>query len=116
MRVRRADAPFARDASPPPTFYRNRGIADVPWPVGRFVCRSWLHQSSMKSFLVAAAFVLIIGSMISALYFMNHDRGTTKRMVWSLAARVGLSITLFLSLLAAYWFGWIEPTGLPIGR
>ncbi|RQS71982.1 twin transmembrane helix small protein [Burkholderia sp. Bp8963] len=70
----------------------------------------------MKTLLVAVAFILIIGSLISALYFMNRDRGTTKRMVWSLAARVGLSITLFLALLLAYWLGWIEPTGLPIGR
>ncbi|WP_098553657.1 twin transmembrane helix small protein [Burkholderia sp. JKS000303] len=70
----------------------------------------------MKTFLVAVAFVLIIGSLISALYFMNHDRGTTKRMARSLAARVGLSITLFLALLIAYRLGWIKPTGLPIGR
>ncbi|EEE07291.1 TPA: twin transmembrane helix small protein [Burkholderia multivorans] len=70
----------------------------------------------MKTFLVAVAFILIIGSLISALYFMNRDRGTTKRMAWSLAARVGLSVTLFLSLLIAYKLGWIEPTGLPIGR
>ncbi|NTX23276.1 twin transmembrane helix small protein [Burkholderia cepacia] len=70
----------------------------------------------MKTFLVAVAFILIIGSLISALYFMNRDRGTTKRMAWSLAARVGLSVTLFLSLLIACKLGWIEPTGLPIGR
>lgn len=70
----------------------------------------------MKIALVSMAFVLIIASLIFALYFMNHDRGTSKRMAWSLAARVGLSITLFLSLLIAYRLGWIEPTGLPIGR
>ncbi|KWK24572.1 hypothetical protein WT77_14740 [Burkholderia stagnalis] len=70
----------------------------------------------MKTLLVAVAFVLIIGSLISALYFMNRDRGTTKRMAWSLAARVGISITLILALLISYWLGWIEPTGLPIGR
>ncbi|MGH8783211.1 twin transmembrane helix small protein [Paraburkholderia sp.] len=70
----------------------------------------------MLKIFVAVAFVLIIGSMVSALYFMNHDRGTTKRMVWSLAARVGVSITLFLCLLLAYRLGWIEPTGIPIGR
>ncbi|MGZ2749333.1 twin transmembrane helix small protein [Burkholderia stagnalis] len=70
----------------------------------------------MKTLLIAVAFVLIIGSLISALYFMNRDRGKSKRMVWSLAARVGISITLFLALLVSYWLGWIEPTGLPIGR
>jgi hypothetical protein len=66
--------------------------------------------------LVAIAFVLIIASMASALYFMMHDRGTTKRMVYSLALRVGLSISLFLFILFAHWMGWIEATGIPIGR
>ena len=51
--------------------------------------------------IVPIAFILIIASMASALYFMMHDRGTTKRMVWSLASRVGLSIALFLSILVA---------------
>jgi hypothetical protein len=66
--------------------------------------------------LVPIAFILIIASMISALYFMMHDRGKTQRMVWSLATRVGLSITLFLSILIANWIGWIQPTGIPFGR
>jgi hypothetical protein len=66
--------------------------------------------------LVAIAFVLIIGSLASALYFMMHDRGTTQRMVWSLATRVGLSISLFLSILFAHCMGWIQPTGIPFGR
>jgi len=48
--------------------------------------------------------------MVSALYFMMHDRGTTQRMVWSLATRVGLSI------LFAHWMGWIQSSGIPFGR
>lgn len=66
--------------------------------------------------LVAIAFVLIIASMGSALYFMMHDRGHTKRMAWSLATRVGLSISLFLFILLANLMGWIHSTGIPIGR
>ncbi|MPW22823.1 twin transmembrane helix small protein [Paraburkholderia sp. CNPSo 3157] len=66
--------------------------------------------------LVPIAFILIIASMISALYFMMRDRGKTQRMVWSLATRVGLSITLFLSILVANWIGWIHPTGIPFDR
>jgi hypothetical protein len=66
--------------------------------------------------LVPIAFALIIASMISALYFMMHDRGRTKRMVWSLATRVGLSISLFLFILFAHWMGWIQSTGIPYGR
>ena len=66
--------------------------------------------------IVPIAFILIIASMASPLYFMMHDRGTTKRMAWSLASRVGLSIMLFLSILFANWMGWIQPTGIPFGR
>jgi hypothetical protein len=66
--------------------------------------------------IVAIAFVLIIASMASALYFMMHDRGKTKRMVWSLATRVGLSISLFLFILIAHWLGWINYSQVPLGR
>jgi len=65
------------------------------------------------SILVAFAFILIGISLICALYFMMRDRGTTKRMVYSLMARVGLSIGLFLFILFAYWMGWIQGTGIP---
>ncbi len=65
---------------------------------------------------VAIAFLFIVASMGSALYFMMNDRGHTKRMVWSLAARVGLSISLFLFILFANWMGWIHSTGIPAGR
>ncbi|MGA7811804.1 twin transmembrane helix small protein, partial [Caballeronia sp.] len=51
---------------------------------------------------VAIAFILIIGSLGSALYFMMTDKGKSKRMVWSLAMRVGLSISLFLFILFAH--------------
>jgi hypothetical protein len=70
----------------------------------------------MFHFLVAIAFVLIITSLGSALYFMMHDRGKTKRMVWSLATRVGLSISLFLLLWLAHWMGWIQYSQVPLGR
>src|SRR5260370_38779734 len=66
--------------------------------------------------LVPIAFVLIIASMVSALYFMMHGKGKTKRMVWSLATRVGLSISLFLFILSAHWMVWIQSTGIPYGR
>lgn len=57
------------------------------------------------------AFVLILGSLASALFFMLR-RKSGKSMVWSLTARVALSIALFLCVLLAHWMGWIQPTGL----
>jgi hypothetical protein len=37
-------------------------------------------------------------------------------MAWALALRVGVSIFLFLSILLAWQLGFIQPTGLPVGR
>jgi hypothetical protein len=62
--------------------------------------------------IVAVAFVLILASLGSALFFLMRDKGKSNRTVNALAMRVGLSITLFLLLLAAYKMGWIAPTGL----
>ena len=62
--------------------------------------------------VIAIAFILIIGSLGSALFFVMRDKGRTNRAVNALAMRVGLSITLFLILLGAYEMGWIAPTGL----
>lgn len=65
----------------------------------------------MKIF-IAIAFVLILGSLGSALFFLMRDKGKSNRTVNALAMRVGLSVTLFLLLLGAYKLGWIAPTGL----
>jgi hypothetical protein len=62
--------------------------------------------------LVAIAFILILASLGSALFFLMRDKGKSNRTVQALAMRVGLSVTLFLLLLTAYKMGWIAPTGL----
>jgi hypothetical protein len=62
--------------------------------------------------VVAIAFVLILGSLASALFFLMRDKGRSNRTVHALALRVGLSITLFLLVLFSYKMGWIRPTGL----
>ncbi|MGB9109141.1 MAG: twin transmembrane helix small protein [Telluria sp.] len=62
--------------------------------------------------VVAVAFVLIIGSLASALFFLMRDKGRSNRTVQALAMRVGLSITLFLLVLFSYKMGWIQPTGI----
>ena len=61
---------------------------------------------------VAIAFVLIITSLGSALFYLMRDKGQNNNTVKALAIRVGLSVALFISLLVAHWLGWIESTGL----
>jgi hypothetical protein len=62
--------------------------------------------------LVAIAFILIIGSLGSALVFLMKDKGKSNRTVTALAFRVGFSILLFVLLLIANQLGWIQPTGI----
>lgn len=64
---------------------------------------------------VAIAFILILGSLGTALFFMMRDKGRSNNTVRALAVRVGLSITLFLLILLAYRLGYIHPTGIRMG-
>lgn len=70
-----------------------------------------IYAISMKIF-VAIAFILIIGSLASALVFLMRDKGKSNRTVQALALRVGFSILLFILLLVANRLGWIQPTGI----
>lgn len=65
----------------------------------------------MKLF-VALAFVVILGSLGSALFFLMKDKGKSNRTVRALAFRVGFSIALFALILMAHHLGWIQPSGL----
>ena len=70
-------------------------------------------------FLVVLAFIAILGSLASALFFMlrggQEGKGKSGRMARALAFRVGFSILLFLCLLLAWKLGYIRPTGIPAG-
>ena len=66
--------------------------------------------------IVAIGFVLIIGSLASALFFLVRDRGRTRNTMRALGFRVGFSVALFAFILFAQYMGWIHPTGIPVGR
>ena len=62
--------------------------------------------------IVIVALVLIIATLGTALYYLYHDRGGSKRMVKALAIRVALSACLLIFLVASYELGWIGEHGL----
>lgn len=74
----------------------------------------------MKFLLIGGALVLILGALASAGVFMMRDgrdgKPKTANMAKALAVRVGLSILLFVCILVSYKMGWIQPTGIPVGR
>ena len=57
--------------------------------------------------IVVLFVLLILASLGSALFFLVSDRGHSKRTVSALALRVGLSMTLFLLLIAAHYSGLV---------
>ena len=73
----------------------------------------------MKTTLIALAFAAIIAALVFAGVFMMRGGSNVKRprdMARALTVRVGLSVLLFVCILVAYEFGWIEPTGLPLSK
>ncbi|MCF8167695.1 MAG: twin transmembrane helix small protein [Rhodoferax sp.] len=72
------------------------------------------------STLVALAFVAILASLATALFFMMRggpsNAGKSKKMATALGLRVGLSIGLFACILIAWKLGYIHPTGIPPGQ
>jgi Protein of unknown function (DUF2909) len=71
-------------------------------------------------YLIGVAFVAILCALALAGVFMMRDgrdgKPKTGNMMRALALRVALSVLLFLCILLAWWMGWIQPTGLPLGR
>ena len=64
--------------------------------------------------IIVLGFLLILGSLGSAMVFLIRDRGRTRNVARALGFRVGFSILLFVLLLVAHQLGWIQTTGVPV--
>ena len=71
-------------------------------------------------FIIAFGFVSILGALAMAGVFMLRDgrdgKPKTGNMMRALALRVGQSVLLYACILISYWAGWIQPTGIPLGK
>lgn len=68
-------------------------------------------HSVYKIFLVVVLLVIIF-ELFQALYFMIKDKGQSKRTVWALTRRIGLSLILFGLIVLGIWMGWLAPHGM----
>lgn len=50
--------------------------------------------------------VLILFSLGSALFYLMRDKGRSNRTVKALTLRIGLSLSLFLLIMASHYFGF----------
>ena len=64
--------------------------------------------------IVIVMLLLIFASLFSALVFLFKDQGRGTRTARVLTWRIGLSVTLFLLLMAGFYFGIIPPQGLAL--
>ena len=69
----------------------------------------------VKTFVILML-VAIFASLFSALVFLFKDRGHSTRTAQALTWRIGLSLTLFLLLMAGFYFGIIPPEGISAMR
>jgi uncharacterized RDD family membrane protein YckC len=58
-------------------------------------------------YVVIAMLIAVLVSLGSALWYMLRPGSDKTRMVKALSLRVGLSIALFVMLMAGYYFGLI---------
>jgi hypothetical protein len=70
----------------------------------------WRPMSPIKILIIIALFA-IVGSLGSALFHLSKGQGDSKKMVRMLSIRVGLSLALFILLMAAWYTGLISPNG-----
>jgi hypothetical protein len=68
-------------------------------------------MESVMRIIVILAFIGILGSLASALFYLMRDKGGSSKTVNALTLRIGLSVALFLFLLFSHWMGWVETTG-----
>jgi cytochrome bd-type quinol oxidase subunit 2 len=79
------------------------------------------------SIIAILAFIVILGALAAAGYFMlrasNFQEGTedemrakNNRMARALAVRIGVSVALFIAVLVAWKLGYIQPSGLPVAK
>jgi hypothetical protein len=76
----------------------------------------------MKTLIVLAFIAILIALASAGVFMLRKGRaadGTApkqKQMARALAWRVGISVTLFLLMMLAWKMGWVQPSGLPLGR
>ena len=59
--------------------------------------------------IIVLAFIGIVASLASAMYYLVNDRGNSSRTLRALTVRIGLSVGLFAFLMILIGLGVIEP-------
>jgi hypothetical protein len=61
--------------------------------------------------LIAIALLAVVASLGHALFAMASGPQNSGRVLKALTVRISISVALFVALMVAWRFGWIEPHG-----
>lgn len=59
--------------------------------------------------VVILLLVFIVGSLLSAGFFLVKDQGQSDRVLRALTIRIALSVVVFALVILSKYFGWIGP-------
>jgi hypothetical protein len=62
--------------------------------------------------LIVIALLIVVASLGQALFAMASGPQNSGRVLKALTVRISISVALFIALMVAWRFGWIEPHGL----
>ncbi len=75
----------------------------------------------MKTIMVLMLIAVLVALASAGVFMLRKGQATDDpearkhHMARALAARVALSVALFLFILLSWWMGWVRPTGIPTG-
>lgn len=61
---------------------------------------------------LVVVFLVVVFNLGQALYFMMTDKDGSKRTVWALTRRIGLSLVLIIMVIVGIKMGWVHPHGV----
>ncbi len=61
--------------------------------------------------VLVVLFLIVVGFLFQALFFLARDHGESKRTVKALSWRIGLSVLLFVLVLVLWAVGLLKPAG-----
>lgn len=72
-----------------------------------------MEPQTLFKIAILLILALILISLAAGMFFLIKDKGKSTRTLTSLKFRVSLSVILFALIMLGFFFGWIEPHGLP---
>ena len=70
------------------------------------------HVETIYKYALVILLLVVLFNLGQALFFMMTDKEGSKRTVWALTRRIGLSVLLILMVVFGIWMGWLHPHGV----